>query len=106
MNSRDKYRCRVCGLDHYPDLPWGENGKEPSNIICHCCGVEFGYEDDGSAAHLAGIRKHWVEVENCKWFWPKGRPPDWDMAQQIRGIPREFAGPDDEALIAHYMRVR
>jgi hypothetical protein len=103
MVKHDKNKCRVCGLDNYPDFPWGENGLEPSNIICACCGVEFGYEDaGGSVSHLAKVRRHWVEVKNCSWFLPKERPVQWDMPQQLRGIPVEFASPEDEELISIY----
>jgi hypothetical protein len=103
MADRDKYLCRVCGLDHYPDMPWGDNGKRPSHDICPCCGIEFGYEDDGSVADLADDRKHWVEVKNCKWFTPKRKPADWDMPAQVRGIAAEFSSPDDEKLIDYYL---
>jgi hypothetical protein len=104
MTDQTKYLCRTCGLNHYPDLPWGEDGKQPSHIICDCCGVEFGYGDSGASVnHLAEMRKYWVEIENCKWNYPKNRPANWDMAAQIRGIAPEFKGPDDEKLIAFYL---
>ncbi len=101
---QDSSRCRVCGLDQFPDLPWGESGEEPSHSICVCCGVEFGYEDDGLENCLL-IRRHWVEVNRCKWFAPKHRPTDWDMAAQIRGIPRAYkSDDDDERLIQAYLQ--
>ncbi|MER8369637.1 hypothetical protein [Mesorhizobium sp. M1348] len=103
MNPQDNFKCRVCGLDQSPDLPWGENSKEPSYIICSCSGVEFGYEDDGLGNCLS-IRRHWVEVRRCKWFAPEDRPLDWDMPAQIRGIPLAYKGAEDEQLIQLYLQ--
>ncbi|WP_292556379.1 hypothetical protein [Mesorhizobium sp.] len=94
----DKFKCRVCGLSQYPDLPWGEDGRQPSFNICDCCGVEFGYGDDGLENCLR-LRRHWVEVERCRWFSPRDRPADWDLPAQIRGIPKAYKSDDDEKLI-------
>ncbi|QKC80811.1 hypothetical protein [Mesorhizobium sp. NZP2077] len=98
----DKFKCRVCGLSQFPDLPWGEDGQDPAYFICACCGVEAGYEDDGLQNCLS-IRQHWVEIRRCGWFAPKERPVDWDMAAQIRGIPLAYKGADDERLIQTYL---
>lgn len=98
----DKFKCRVCGLSHFPDMPWGEDGNDRSYLICDCCGVEFGYDDEGLQLCL-WRRHHWVEVEHCRWFWPKSRPADWDIAAQIRGIPQAYKGVDDERLIQAYL---
>ncbi len=116
MHDHDKYKCRVCGLDHHPDMPWGEDGQLPSFDICLCCGVQFGYGDShpaaddlsdattlkGYCAHLASIRSHWVQVENCEWFSPEFRPTDWDMPAQIRGIESRFTDIFDENLIEEF----
>ncbi|GLS40396.1 hypothetical protein GCM10010869_59930 [Mesorhizobium tianshanense] len=102
LSKRDKFKCRVCGLDQSPDMPWGEDGREPSHDICFCCGVEFGYEDDGLENCLS-IRRNWVEVRRCEWFAPKDRPLDWDMPAQIRGIPLPYRGPQDELLIQAFL---
>jgi hypothetical protein len=104
MIGHEKYLCRVCGLSQYPDQPWDDTGELPSHNICDCCGIEFGYEDNrASTEHLARIRQHWIEVENCQWFTPKSKPLNWDMPAQIRGIAAEFAGPDDEKLIEYFL---
>ena len=101
----DKFKCRVCGLSQYPDLPWGEDGQDPSYFICACCGVEFGYDDETLENCLA-IRRHWVETRRCAWFDPKERPADWDMPAQISAIPLAYQGDDDEALIRIYLEAR
>ena len=102
MVVEDKFKCRVCGLSQFPDVPWGEDGLLSSFDICDCSGVEFGYGDDGLQNCLS-IRRHWVEVKRCEWSWPKERPADWDMAAQIRGIPLAYKGTDDERLIQAYL---
>ncbi|NGN41386.1 hypothetical protein G6N74_09935 [Mesorhizobium sp. CGMCC 1.15528] len=98
-DDRSRYQCRVCGLDHYPDMPWGANGKDPSYIICGCCGAEFGYDDEAHEQR----RQHWIEKDNCKWSSPKERPLDWDMVSQVRSIAPAFRGVMDEQLIADYL---
>ncbi|CDX15842.1 conserved hypothetical protein [Mesorhizobium sp. ORS 3359] len=99
--TEDKFKCRVCGLSQFPDLPWGEDGQQPSFNICDCCGVEFGYGDDGLQACLR-LRRHWIEVEYCHWSSPKDRPADWDMPAQVRGIPARYKAPRDEESIRIY----
>jgi hypothetical protein len=101
----DRYKCRVCGLDQSPDLPWGENGDHASFNICSCCGVEFGYEDD-SVQNCLSVRRHWVEIRLGAWFAPKEQPSDWDMPAQIRAIPSAYKGHDDEELIRIYLETR
>ncbi|WP_063827787.1 hypothetical protein [Mesorhizobium loti] len=103
MNPQDMFNCRVCGLDQSPDLPWGENGKEPNHAICSCCGVEFGYEDD-SPENCLLVRRNWVQVGRCAWFSPKDRPLDWNMPMQVRGIPLPYKGAEDEQLIQAYLQ--
>jgi len=98
----DKFKCRVCGLAQFPDLPWGENGKESSYEICPCCGVEFGHEDDGLLNCLR-LRRQWVEDRHCGWWSPRLRPRDWDIPAQIRGIASAFEGAEDEQLIRSYL---
>jgi len=99
----DKFKCRVCGLRQFPDLPWGEDGRQPSYNICDCCGVEFGYGDDGLQNCLR-LRRRWVEVENCRWFSPKLCPRDWNLPAQIRAVPAAFKSDDDETLIRAYLK--
>ncbi|PBC22211.1 hypothetical protein CK226_16405 [Mesorhizobium sp. WSM4311] len=75
MNPQGKFKCRVCGLDQSPDMPWGESGGEPSYAICSCCGVEFGYEDDGKALATAHLR-----LAPMPFFDPEG--------MRLRGVAR------------------
>lgn len=94
-------RCRACGFDHFPDFPWGENGKLASFDICECCGIQYGYDDDGTAESCYKVRKYWVENEQCAFWSPNRQPPDnWSPSQQLRWIPAGFRVQDDERLIA------
>ena len=93
-------RCRVCGFDHFPDYPWGEDGELASYDICGCCGAQYGYNDD-TLADCHAIRKHWVETERCAfWSWPRQKPPaNWSPSKQLQLIPTAFRTLDDERLI-------
>jgi len=79
------YFCHVCGFSLGPDAPWGEDGLNPTFIICDCCGVEFGYED-----HLStGVKRHrdqWLS-SGAAWHNPKAKPPAWSLDQQLNQIP-------------------
>ena len=96
-DTAERYRCRVCGYDCYPHLPWGANGAVPSYEICPCCGVEFGYDDDGYDVCVRR-RRHWVQVEACKWFMPKMLPDDWHAGAQLRRLPTAFRNKADSEL--------
>lgn len=98
--ERALHRCRVCGLDHYPEWPWGEDGKDASFDICASCGAEFGYDDETpESCHVA--RKHWVETKKCAyWGWPTVKPPVyWSPSRQLRWVPPAFRSTDDDRLI-------
>jgi hypothetical protein len=77
-------KCRVCGLIQ-DEFPWGEDGKNSSFDICHCCGVEFGYEDATSTA-VQRYRANWLAQGGC-WKYPTYKPDNWDLQSQLAGIP-------------------
>lgn len=99
--ERSLSHCRVCGFDHYPDRPWGRDGKLASFDICVSCGVQFGYEDETKEGCHA-VRKRWVEVDRCAfWASPSVQPPaNWSPSKQLRLVPPAFVSPDNERLIA------
>jgi len=73
-------------------LPWA--GESPSDEICPCCGIQFGYDDavggdPGKRNELyARWRRVWVE-SGMKWFSKSTRPPiGWDPMKQLAQIGR------------------
>ncbi|MBO1348914.1 MAG: hypothetical protein EBE86_016690 [Hormoscilla sp. GUM202] len=51
-------------------------------------GVDFGYQD----AKLTGIKKYrerWLS-QGAPWFWPKAKPENWDLEEQLQQIPTAF----------------
>ena len=88
-NDDPRYYCRVCGLFHDNDSPpWGWDGKCPSFDICECCGAEVGY-DDCSVEDIKSTREEWIK-NGAKWFWPKAKPENWSLEEQMKNIPEEF----------------
>lgn len=79
--------CRVCGLK-LQEPPWGEDNKSPSFDVCVCCGVEFGYEDS-SLASIRIFRNNWLE-QGANWSWPKAKPKDWNLDEQLKKIPSVY----------------
>jgi hypothetical protein len=84
--------CRVCGLlyvaEDPADLPWGEDGKNPSFWFCDCCGVEFGYEDslpEGARRY----RKRWLD-SGAQWHDPGAQPPRSNLDEQLAAVPPPF----------------
>ena len=60
--------CKVCGYDPgYP--PWGLDGDQPTNDICNCCGVEWGYEDTAPSS-IINFRERWI-AEGAPWDDPE-----------------------------------
>jgi hypothetical protein len=72
--------CPVCGFHGLEDEPW--SGGCPSDEICECCGVHFGF-DDRVRSHRE-LRERWV-AEGMRWF-SGPVPPDWDPRAQLRRI--------------------
>ena len=76
--------CRVCGLDYIDFYPWGESNDDPSNGICDCCGVEFGYED-ADPETVESYRNDWIK-KGSLWFNPKYKPEGWKLEVQLLNI--------------------
>ena len=87
MSDKELFLCRVCGLEQ-ADPPWGEDGKTASFLICHCCGTEFGYEDVKPIS-AKKARERWLS-QGSPWFWPKDKPENWDLEEQLQQIPTAF----------------
>ena len=81
--SNDIDNCRVCGYNY--GEPWGKDGTDPSFEICLCCGVEFGY-GDATLVAVKRTRGIWL-ASGTKWVYPKFKPQDWDVSQQMNQIP-------------------
>lgn len=79
--------CRVCGL-YSEDLPWGADGNTPSYLICHCCGVEFGYEDS-TIESIKKYRMVWLGKGSI-WFRSKYKPENWDLNLQLKNIKSNY----------------
>lgn len=86
MRRSDLDHCRVCGFNY--GQPWGPDGTDPTYEICCCCGVEFGYEDC-TAQSTKSYRAEWL-AKGAPWFMPPERPSDWDLAEQMKGVPEHF----------------
>lgn len=88
MHSDRDLRCRVCGYKS-ADPPWGADGKTPLYDFCTCCGVEHGYQDS-SPNGARNYRAEWISA-GTKWEEPDAKPEGWDLAEQLRHIPPDFA---------------
>lgn len=97
MGDLGGHLCPVCGFDGLYEPAWVENS--PSEDICPCCGVQFGYDDmrpeagEREARH-AELRGRWMS-EGCRW-WSSSRQasPAWDPRAQL-----ERAGHDVPDII-------
>jgi hypothetical protein len=87
--DRDFYPCPACGfaLDFEP---WSQG--VPSNEICPCCGIQFGYDDaaGGDPARVAEIYESWRErwiADGARWSSLGRRPPDdWNATSQLAKV--------------------
>ncbi len=82
--SSNKFVCRVCG-NPQADPPWGEDNQSPTYEICDCCGVEFGYGDCTPKA-IKVFRDRWL-VTGGNWKYPKYKPDNWSLEEQMKNIP-------------------
>jgi hypothetical protein len=89
MDINYKNNCRICGLDNGEPV-WGENGDFPSFQICMCCGVQFGYDDNGDIEFCTARRRYWIVEQKAQWFEPRYKPLNWSLKKQLRNIPPEF----------------
>lgn len=87
MDNNNRSRCRICGLEQ-EEFPWGQDGDCPNYDICHCCGVEFGYQDH-FVESCRKYRRNWIE-KGARWRAPEFRPVDWSLEEQLKHIPPQF----------------
>ena len=84
-NKPENVFCRVCGIESEINNPPWYDEETPSHEICPCCGVQFGYEDDGYHS-VTGYRNQWLKA-GAKWFSVGQRPKDWNLEVQLQNIP-------------------
>jgi hypothetical protein len=63
-------------------LVWGK----PSYEVCHCCGFEFGFDDEPESGVVGSSfeesRREWI-AGGCVWFYPELQPADWSLSAQL-----------------------
>lgn len=78
-------RCFVCNYNELLEPPFDEEGV-PSDEICPCCGIHYGYDDDDVPDKEAVYKKwrdNWVS-NGCVWFSKGRRPPvGWNSIEQL-----------------------
>jgi len=93
MNSIKNIYCPVCGYDlGFP--PW--EGDFPSDEICPCCAIQYGYDDmAGGDINKRNMiynerRNLWIK-EGMLWKSIGTKQPDnWDPAKQIKNLKKNF----------------
>ncbi len=108
-----QYPCYVCGyLCNFK--PW--DGASPSDEICSCCGIQYGYDDYNPLYHFYqhdpeeynlenrkviyhNLRKAWIQ-NGMKFKHPQSEfnepPENWNPKEQLKNIPKEFLGLDEK----------
>ncbi len=76
--------CPVCGYPFLSESPYDEEGN-PSCIICHCCGFEFGFDDQSNNLSFGEYRKRWIQ-NGAEWFSPDKKPKNWNLTDQLKNI--------------------
>jgi len=77
--------CPACGYE-LSFLPWDEGC--PSDEICSCCGIQFGYDDiyadteEDFKKVYADWRCEWIKG-GYKWFSPNPPPAGWNPETQL-----------------------
>lgn len=84
-NSKEIY-CPVCGYS-LGFLPWG--GDLPSDEICPCCGIHFGYHDfaagkaEDRPQKYKELRTRWI-AQGMNWYSrSEPIPENWDPKKQL-----------------------
>lgn len=89
MDSLESNYCRVCGykLDFAPWI-----GNSPSDEICPCCGIQYGYDDlaGGNINERSLIytewKKRWIR-EGMPWLSRCiKKPHNWDPSGQLKNL--------------------
>lgn len=99
--------CPVCGND-LQEPAW-LNGVPTWELICQCCGTQFGLDDSpGDNSQILHfyheLRQKWI-FGGMKWGWSmrhhktreeilgtpdNSMPTNWDPKLQLKNIPKEF----------------
>ena len=87
--------CHVCGYNNGEPVR-GRSGKDPTFIICECCGCEFGYHDATLKA-LSRHREKWLG-NGAKWRGVRERPKEWNLDEQLARIPTELPPGIDKSI--------
>jgi hypothetical protein len=77
--------CPACGYE-LGFKPW--NGRRPSEAVCGCCGIQFGYDDadpEGRDGVYLAWRRQWV-TEGMPWWSPNGPTKGWDPVRQLERV--------------------
>ncbi|UPY81077.1 hypothetical protein FH581_022755 (plasmid) [Leptospira weilii] len=87
VDYRVEYLCPVCGYE-LDEIAWDEGS--PSDEICPCCGIQFGYTDatpEGEGKKQQDSYREWWISQGMHW-WSKGhsQPPNWDPKEQLKRI--------------------
>lgn len=84
------YYCPVCGCE-LDFLPW--KGDNPSDEICPCCYIQFGYEDltapDEKEKRIAvynEYRDYWIKNGMIWNSTGQECPSNWDPKKQLQNI--------------------
>ena len=80
--------CPVCGFG-LGFRPWNEDS--PSDEICPCCGIQFGYSDcaGGDINRRQQLYREWRERwigQGMQWKSVGERPAGWNAVQQLQNI--------------------
>lgn len=80
--------CPACGyiLDFEP---WADGS--PSDEICPCCGIQFGYTDaaGGDMQRRTALYEKWRSdwiAAGMPWRSPGPAPVDWNPTKQIKSL--------------------
>ena len=77
---KEKYICPICV---YRELYEPPSKESPTFEICHCCGIEFGYQD--AKKSWEDLRKIWIK-SGYKWFNYKKKPKNWNPKKQLQNL--------------------
>jgi hypothetical protein len=81
--------CPACGFV-LPFEPW--SGESPSDEICPCCGIQFGYDDaaGGDRQRRGELyqrwRKDWLAAGMPWRSIGQPPPPSWNPAEQLKRL--------------------
>lgn len=88
LTVKEKWPCRVCGLDMGVDAWGGDENLSFTYDICDCCGAEAGV-DDFSREVVQRYRREWMK-NGCPWFFPSSKPDGWNVEEQFTHIPEKW----------------